>query len=279
MSDTHSPASKNENEEKSPVVKKKRGRKPKIVIDENSNQTDVNVEKEIPSAHENIPHIVQIKKDKYEDHDTEINFEKTFCDYSPDVVVPNAYDKDDSFCAIPSAVEEDGFKQPLDFMIKEKNSDSWPRQTDTYCFWCSHGFTNVPIGIPLKVFDGKFYCTGNFCSFDCAAAYNYNISNTNADVFEKQNLLNLMASKFKAKTPVRCAKPREMLKIFGGELDINEYRKEQDGTIYFSNKYPIVPIGEQVEEIHDSFSTQWAETFTIQKTSAAPKQKTMTEFV
>lgn len=265
-----------------PPVKKKRGRKPKNitnqVIDEQIQQED-NITPDEP-IQEKMPEIIQIRKTQIEELTDESNFEKAFCDYNPNVAIPNAYDKDDSFCTVPSTVDDvERFnQQSVDFMIKEESADSWPRQTDSYCFWCSHSFTNVPVGIPVKFFDGKFYCNGNFCSFECASAHNYNMSNDNSDLFEKQNLLNLMASRFQAKTPVRCAKPREMLKIFGGSMDVSEFRKSQENTIFFSNKYPIVPVGEQVEEIHDSFSTQAAETFTIQK-NVPPKQKTMTDFV
>lgn len=267
--------------EDSAPVKKKRGRKPKNVTNTVIPEQIQAEETPNHTIQEKMPEIIQIKKTQLEEINDESNFEKAFCDYNPNVEIPNAYDKDDSFCAVPSAVEGGNlFKEhSVDFMIKEDSADSWPRQTDTYCFWCAHSFTNVPIGLPVKIFDEKFYCTGNFCSFECASAYNYNMSNDNSNLFEKQNLLNLMATKFKSKTPVRCAKPREMLKIFGGSMDINEFRKRQENLIFFSNKYPIVPVGEQVEEIHDSFSTQSAETFTIQKNTAAPKQKTMTEFV
>lgn len=270
--------------EPTPPVKKKRGRKPKNVSNQIITEQQIRTEDNSmldQIVQEKMPEIIQIRKTQFEGTNDETNYEKAFCDYNPNVEIPNAYDKDDSFCAVPSVIDHgERFKQQsVDFMTREEDSvDSWPRQTDTYCFWCSHSFTNIPIGIPVKVFDGKFYCNGNFCSFECASAYNYNMSNDNRNIFEKQNLLNLMASKFQAKTPVRCAKPREMLKIFGGSMEINEFRKFHDNTIFFSNKYPIVPVGEQVEEIHDSFSTQSAETFTIQKTTA-PKQKTMTEFV
>lgn len=259
------------------VVKKKRGRKPKNVPPQQPPVTD-NVDMIHEEAvSEVMPQIVQIRKSDQTEY-TEKNYETVFCDYTPDVNVPNAYDKDDSFSTIPSVVEEDPFKQSVDFMAEEgATANEWACQTDTYCFWCSHGFTCVPVGIPLKLLDGKFYCHGNFCSFECAAAYNYN-SNDNTSVFEKQNLLNLLASKFGVETPVRCAKPRETLKIFGGDMDINEFRKHMDNTIYFSNKYPIVSVGEQIEELHDSFSTQSSETFTIKK-SSVPKQKTMTDFV
>ena len=271
-------------EESTPLVKKKRGRRPKNVTNTPVAEQigTVEIAEERTTIREKMPEIIQIRKTQLEEIDDESNFEKTFCDYNPNVEIPNAYDKDDSFCAVPSSVEGGGAtfqQQSVDFMMKEDSADAWPRQTETYCFWCSHNFTNVPIGIPVKVFDEKFYCTGNFCSFECASAYNYNMSNDTCNLFEKQNLLNLMASKFKQKTPIRCAKPREMLKIFGGGMDINEFRKRQEDLIFFSNKYPIVPVGEQVEEIHDSFSTQAAETFTIQKTVPTPKQKTMTEFV
>ena len=275
-----------------PPVKKKRGRKPKatnINITSNKISTEPQEVANISSDEimqqcdtpENIPHIIQIPKTVMGIAEDETNYEKAFCDYKPVVDVPNAYDRDDSFSTLPSTIEDPVNTDSIDFLFKEEKNESikrWPRQTESYCLWCAHNFTNVPVGIPIKIFDDNFYCTGNFCSFACAAAHNYSVYDGNHDVFERNNLINLMATRFGVNTPVRCAKPREMLKIFGGDLDINQFRKNNEKLLYFSNKYPIMAVNEKIEEVRDTFNTKSSETFTIQKTNTA-RQKTMNDFV
>lgn len=286
-----------EEEQPLPTMKKRRGRKPKAasatsetskskktnsgIVDEALCSDSIIQDSGESSTADTIPQIIQIPKSNVNVATSETNYEKVFCDYNPVVDIPNAYDKDDSFSAMPSTIEDSAHSESADFMFAEADNcslKSWPRQTEVLCFWCSHSFSNVPVGIPIKLFDGKFYCTGTFCSFSCAAAYNYNVRDGNHDIFERNNLINLMASKFGVNTPVRCAKPREMLKIFGGDLSINDFRKNDEKSIYFSNKYPIMAVSERVEEVKDTFNTQSSETFTIQKTPIA-KQKTMNDFV
>lgn len=65
--------------------------------------------------------------------------------------------------------------------------------------------------------------------------------------------------------PIKCAKPRETLKMFGGELSIEQFRKSDNNVIYFKNNYPMISVSEQVEELCNSFSTANTELFTIKK--------------
>ena len=129
--------------------------------------------------------------------------------------------------------------------------DSIPDKTDVHCWWCCHQFEGRPLGLPYRYVNNKFYTTGIFCSLNCCCSYNFN--DTNDNIWEKYNLLNLMYRKmYNIKgVKVKMSPPRQVLKKFGGTLTIEEFRKnnqthEKDFKILMP---PIINIIPQIEEI------------------------------
>lgn len=126
----------------------------------------------------------------------------------------------------------------------------WPTNTHIYCMWCCHKFDGIPISIPQKYYNEKFYVYGNFCSFNCASSY---IFNKNDDFMWKHyNLLNLLYKKISnnQNKKIKLAPPKEVLKIFGGYLTIEEYRNE----LLTGNKEfkviepPLISVVPKIEE-------------------------------
>ena len=65
----------------------------------------------------------------------------------------------------------------FDFVTANNNGE-WPKSVKIACLWCTECFNNTPYGIPIKYIDEKYQLFGNFCSPECAAAYNFdNFSN------------------------------------------------------------------------------------------------------
>ena len=66
---------------------------------------------------------------------------------------------------------------------------------------------------------------GNFCSPECAAAYNFD-NFDGEEVWERYSLLNFLYKKMynTNNLKIKLAGPRETLKIFGGNLTIKEFR-------------------------------------------------------
>ena len=96
----------------------------------------------------------------------------------------------------------------------------------------------------------KFYVNGCFCTFNCAASYNF--SKNNDDIWERYSLLNLMYKKlYNHKfVKINLAPPREILKIFGGYLNIDEFREnslKNDKTYTVVNP-PLISIITKIEE-------------------------------
>ena len=125
----------------------------------------------------------------------------------------------------------------------------WPIQTNISCLWCVHKFDNIPCGIPIKLINKKFHLKGCFCSFNCAASYIFD--KNEYDKWEQYSLLNLLYSKIYNKTiKIKLAPNREILKIFGGILDIEKFRENfNDINIHYKmNLPPLIAIIPKVEE-------------------------------
>ena len=143
-----------------------------------------------------------------------------------------------------SKTEYDTF---INFVYSDDNI--WPIQTDIYCMWCVHSFDNIPCGIPTKYYNEKFYLKGCFCSFNCAAKYIFDKNEYNK--WEQYALLNLLYNKiYKKSNQIKLAHDREILKIFGGFLDINEFRDTfvNINIDYKVNLPPLVAVVPKIEE-------------------------------
>jgi len=139
----------------------------------------------------------------------------------------------------------------------------WRESTDSHCWWCSHSFDTVPVGLPNKYCpkQKKFYLYGCFCSFNCAHSYNLDIKDYK--VWERYSLLNYIKKIIYKNVnntdnlikPIISAPPKEVLKVYGGELSIEEYR---NSSISIPKEYyhllpPMIPIFSVVEEIPKFF--------------------------
>jgi len=135
--------------------------------------------------------------------------------------------------------------------IDANNKHTWPIHTNLCCLWCCHKFDTIPVSLPRYLHDGKFYVSGIFCSFNCAAAYSF--SKKDDQVWERYSLLNLMYKKLNECkfAKIRLAPPRETLKMFSGYLSINEFRNSfvRQEKIFKMLEPPIISLIPKVEEL------------------------------
>ena len=132
------------------------------------------------------------------------------------------------------------------------NGNRWIDKTDIACLWCCHQFKNTPWGIPFKYANDKFQLFGNFCLPNCALAYILQNYKDDDSLWEKVALLNLLFFKvcgeYKNITP---AFDKMALKMFGGTLEIDEYRSivcenEKSYSIEFPPCNTIIPMLEEI---------------------------------
>ena len=123
--------------------------------------------------------------------------------------------------------------------LEEYNkNDDWPLTTSIYCWWCCHPFKNRPCCLPCNLSKKTFKVLGIFCSPECAAAYNFNDVNSGYDNWERYSLLNfLYKTAYNANVRIKLASPKNTLKIFGGALNIKQFR---ENNINYKNTYKII---------------------------------------
>jgi hypothetical protein len=141
-----------------------------------------------------------------------------------------------------------------DFQDKNKLNE-WPSSTNIACYWCCHKFPNEPYGIPIKYKDSKFHVFGCFCSLECSQAHNFSMKNETDEMWERCNLINFLSRRLKYNKQgiVKPAPSRLALKLFGGYLSIEEFRKFtcKDKMINV-NFPPMYSVTQQIEEINQS---------------------------
>jgi hypothetical protein len=98
-----------------------------------------------------------------------------------------------------------------------------PQSTDVACFWCCHSFTNRPVVLPIRDTGEHLEVTGNFCSPECACAYLFDMRQDSHTRWEQLALLYRIYGEA-CQGRIHPAPNRSSLKLFGGNLSIQEYR-------------------------------------------------------
>jgi len=137
--------------------------------------------------------------------------------------------------------------------IVDSETCKWKETTNVYCWWCVHPFTNPPFGLPIKYENSTYYVQGCFCSLNCAKAYNLKENNY------RTTEINSLIEDFRRElfgvnqtSPVSLAPPRQSLKIFGGYMTIDEFRKE----FYILNKN-IIHLSPTVSPVRNIFEEEY----------------------
>jgi len=120
---------------------------------------------------------------------------------------------------------------------------------NTKCWWCKHNFNSPRLSLPEQYHNNTFYCTGNFCSWECMKAYNID-SNDNF-IWKRESLINLMYYfTYNEYKEIKPAASWLILKDFGGNLSINEFRKtfEIVNNDFLVLHPPLISRQMQIEE-------------------------------
>jgi len=138
------------------------------------------------------------------------------------------------------------FEVMYDFVHNEK----WLETTDVCCWWCCHSFDSVPIGLPMD-YNGKFRVKGVFCSFSCMIAYK-----NEKHLYSKDHLIKFLYKRLTGTMLkdslfiLKPAPPRCSLKMFGGELSIEEFRNcFNENKCYKMIDYPMYISKDYIEEV------------------------------
>lgn len=110
------------------------------------------------------------------------------------------------------------------------------------CWNCCHEIPQNVISMPLKYEQGVFKTLGCFCSYPCVARHIIDSNEPTNVIFSRLSTLNLYVNigQNKKTDKITPAPPRLSLKMFGGLMDIDEYRKNNEDYLTVMNIDPIV---------------------------------------
>jgi hypothetical protein len=234
---------------------KKRGRKPKNMINHNPKQS-------IPIDSDKEQIIVHLPI-SIDDILTNNNVET----YDDDSI--NIFIKDDKDFNTHS-VNEESKKNITDDKQQNKNiqlATHIPPQTISYkninqinvyninfnvkskCLWCKHSFDTPALQLPEDYYNDTFYCIGNFCSWNCMKSYNIDINDSMT--WKRESLIHLMYYKtYGELKDIPNAPSWLLLEDFGGILTIEKFRELfiMNTSDYIVLHPPLITRQLQIEE-------------------------------
>jgi hypothetical protein len=122
--------------------------------------------------------------------------------------------------------EIDYYTMKSTLLVQFKNSSEVkkiPETSDAACFWCCYTFTHRPVVLPIRDTGEHLIVTGNFCCPECTVSYLFDMRQDSHTRWEQLALIYRVYSEA-CKGKIHPAPPKSILKLFGGNLSIEEYR-------------------------------------------------------
>jgi len=97
----------------------------------------------------------------------------------------------------------------------------------TACFWCCSPFSWKACVLPISydAYENMYACEGHFCSPECGLAYLYGEPGSDTTRWLRHSLMVDMYRAAFISKELTPAPPRSVLRMFGGPLDIEQYRE------------------------------------------------------
>lgn len=171
--------------------------------------------------------------------------------------------------------------------LSEQFDKNWIEKTDVCCWLDCHTFNTVPIGLPVEYDGTKFTVKGVYCSFGCMLGDNPNAKKSLVNLMYKKLTGNITMSeknknsykesleeKFNINKitddeqldhinqfiqslidlvddPLISAPPKSILKMFGGQLSIEEFRNlSKESKTYKMLEYPLYLSRDYAEKLN-----------------------------
>ena len=256
------------------IIKKKRGRKPKIFM--NINNKINNINDVIISENENIIYHIPLTLNDINNEDMNL-----FIPCENINKIDNNCILQNKTCELGDSTSENIIsnititKTSLLNNINKIVTHRLNFNKNTKCWWCKYSFDTVPVQIPENYYNNTFYCMGHFCSYNCCKSYNLDL-NDNL-IYKRESLLNLLYyMTYSVYADIKPSPHWITLEDFGGILTIAQFRENniintQDFLVlhpplitrqmqieesYKINKYKEVPIG-KVNKIYSDIDSDY----------------------
>lgn len=132
------------------------------------------------------------------------------------------------------------------------------------CYWCCHPIDQMIFGMPYNYdsINDTYLIYGSFCSLQCANAYNFSVHCGSDKVWEINSWIQILGKRYGYENSIRPAPSRYLLKMFNGDLTIEEFRKVHltNDKTYILNIPPMISISTGSECINTSFLTKITDT-------------------
>lgn len=226
---------------------------------------------------------------------------QTLLEYNPTITVPAPYEPRNTFASDPYLMNDTADVLPSVLLRTTPTATPAPApptaqdpKTATpkkprICFHCCHDIGHMCFGMPTR-YDGHtetFTTYGNFCSLECAAAFNFGTHMGSDRAWEIHSWIQILGRRYGFTEPIRPAPSRYLLQMFEGPLTIEQFRKahtSQSRTLVL-NIPPMISMPSQLECINTSYwneaanpptapSTATGATGTTGATGAAPPSAT-----
>lgn len=144
-----------------------------------------------------------------------------------------------------------------EYYQNNNNYNNNENKNNSCCFWCCHSINNIVYGMPYNydTLNDTFYVLGSFCSLQCANAYNFSINCGSDKVWEINSWIQMIARRYGYINIIRPAPSKYLLKMFGGNLTIDEFREAHinNDKTYVLNIPPMISINITSEIINTSY--------------------------
>jgi hypothetical protein len=125
------------------------------------------------------------------------------------------------------------------------------------CFWCCHNIDYKVYGMPINYdsINDSYVLYGTFCSLQCANAYNFSIHTGSDKLWEVNSMIQMLGKRYGYNNFIRPAPSRYLLKMFNGDLTIEEFRKlhKNSETTHVLNLPPMIAISSGYEVVNTSY--------------------------
>jgi hypothetical protein len=144
-----------------------------------------------------------------------------------------------------------------EYYHNNNNTNNYNNKNNSCCFWCCHSILGHVYGMPYNydTINDTFYIIGSFCSLQCANAYNFSVNCGSDKVWEINSWIQMIARRYGYNIIIRPAPSKYLLKMFGGNMTIEDFREAHINTdkTYIINIPPMISINSTAEIINTSY--------------------------
>jgi len=223
-------------------------RKQKIVVEENDTKKnkknlmntivktvknkDEHIILQLPLSQQRVNNLINLERENYDTINEPLPYEPNCCYLNDDFNKVTNYNNND---------------------IELNNNN----HSKISCFWCCHPVDITLYGMPINYnsINDTYTIYGSFCSLQCANAYNFSVHCGSDKVWEINSMIQMLGKKYGITSFIRPAPSRYLLKMFNGNMDIEEFRKihHTNDSTHVLNLPPMISISSGYEVINTSY--------------------------